>query len=215
MWSSLVPAPLAELVAAGGFVLVILLLLSVVTLAVILAKAWQFAALRLGDRRFVEAGLEALAAGDREAVRAALGGQRNPLAGLMLANIEGDQRLLPAEREAMLERRAQLDLASLGRQIRSLELIANIAPLLGLLGTVLGMIEAFEVLRAAESRVDPALLAGGISKALITTAAGLMIAIPASAAASWFESRIERFRVEMEDVLGRALLLGRVGARAD
>jgi biopolymer transport protein ExbB len=133
----------------------------------------------------------------------------------MLASVEGDARLQPVEREALLERRAQLDLATLGRQIRSLELIANIAPLLGLLGTVLGMIEAFEVLRAAESRVDPGLLAGGISKALITTAAGLMIAIPASAAASWFEGRIERFRVEMEDVLGRALLLGRVGAHAD
>jgi biopolymer transport protein ExbB len=211
---SLLPAPVAELVAAGGFVLVVLILLSVFTLAVIIAKAWQFASLRLGDRSFVEAGLQALAAGDPEAARAALGDRRNPLAGLMLASVEGDARLQPAEREALLERRAQLDLATLGRQIRSLELIANIAPLLGLLGTVLGMIEAFEVLRAAESRVDPALLAGGISKALITTAAGLMIAIPASAAASWFEGRIERFRVDMEDVLGRALLLGRVGVHA-
>ena len=211
---SLLPAPLAELVAAGGFVLVVLLLLSVFTLAVIIAKAWQFAWLRLGDRSFVEAGLSALASGDEAAARTALAGRRNPLAGLMLASAERDARLQPAEREALLERRAQLDLATLGRQIRSLELIANVAPLLGLLGTVLGMIEAFEVLRAAESRVDPALLAGGISKALITTAAGLMIAIPASAAASWFEGRIERFRVDMEDVLGRALLLGRVGAHA-
>lgn len=205
------PAYLAELVAAGGTVLVVLMLLSVFTLAVILAKAWQFASLRLNDRRFVEAGLAALAGGDLGRARALLGAERNPLAGLMLASMEDGRHLPPAEREAMLERRAQLDLAYLGRQIRGLEVIANIAPLIGLLGTVIGMIEAFDAMQAAESRVDPALLAGGISKALITTAAGLIIAIPASAAASWFEGRLERFRVDMEDVLGKALLLQRTG----
>jgi biopolymer transport protein ExbB len=61
-----------------------------------------------------------------------------------------------------------------------LELISTIAPLLGLLGTVLGMIAAFQALQESGSRADPAILAGGIWEALLTTAAGMAVAIPAS-----------------------------------
>ncbi|XHE58623.1 MotA/TolQ/ExbB proton channel family protein [Phaeobacter sp. BS52] len=78
-------------------------------------------------------------------------------------------------------------------------MIATIAPLLGLLGTVLGMIAAFQALQAAGSKADPALLAGGIWEALLTTAAGMAVAIPASAALTWFEAVITRIRRDVED----------------
>lgn len=81
----------------------------------------------------------------------------------------------------------------------ALELISTVAPLLGLLGTVLGMIAAFQALQAAGARADPTLLAGGIWEALLTTAAGMAVAIPASAALTWFESVIERMRQDIED----------------
>ena len=87
-----------------------------------------------------------------------------------------------------------------------LELIATIAPLLGLLGTVLGMIAAFQALQAAGSRADPAILAGGIWEALLTTAAGMAVAIPASMALTWFESVVDRLRLEMEDFATRIFL---------
>ena len=80
-----------------------------------------------------------------------------------------------------------------------MDLAVTAAPLLGLLGTVLGMIEAFRQLEAAGTRVNPSLLAGGIWEALITTAAGLVVAIPASLGHSFFLSVIDRFIIEMEE----------------
>ncbi|WP_346348176.1 MULTISPECIES: MotA/TolQ/ExbB proton channel family protein [unclassified Sulfitobacter] len=82
-------------------------------------------------------------------------------------------------------RLAAHELAVLRGGLRPLELIATIAPLIGLLGTVLGMIEAFQALETSGGQADPSALAGGIWEALLTTAAGM--AIPAAVALSWFE----------------------------
>ncbi|MEL7153475.1 MAG: MotA/TolQ/ExbB proton channel family protein, partial [Pseudomonadota bacterium] len=87
--------------------------------------------------------------------------------------------------------------------LRALELIATVAPLLGLFGTVLGMIAAFQQLQAAGSRADPSALAGGIWEALLTTAVGMAVAIPASAALTWFESITDRLRLDLEDIATR------------
>ena len=78
--------------------------------------------------------------------------------------------------------------------LRLLDTIAQIAPLLGLFGTVLGMIDAFRTLQEAGNSADPSVLAGGIWVALMTTAAGLVVAIPASLAVSWFDSRLDAHR---------------------
>ena len=72
----------------------------------------------------------------------------------------------------------------------TLEIIANVSPLLGLLGTVVGMIKSFNELEIAGNLVDPALLAGGIWTALLTTAIGLIVAIPAMVAHHFFEKKI-------------------------
>ncbi|MDO6806083.1 MotA/TolQ/ExbB proton channel family protein, partial [Wenyingzhuangia sp. 1_MG-2023] len=77
-------------------------------------------------------------------------------------------------------RLARIEVGKLTQGLRPLEVIANIAPLLGLFGTVLGMIEAFQAMEAAGSKVDPAVLSGGIWQALLTTAGGLAVAIPVS-----------------------------------
>ena len=87
--------------------------------------------------------------------------------------------------------------------MRALELIANLSPLLGLLGTVLGMIQAFQKLESAGNQVDPALLSGGIWQALLTTAVGLIVAIPALIAHQWLDRRIDRCAHVMEDYTTR------------
>jgi biopolymer transport protein ExbB len=86
----------------------------------------------------------------------------------------------------------------LERFVGVLGTVTSIAPLLGLLGTVLGMIEAFSAIMAHGSG-NAALLAGGISKALITTAAGLIVAIPALVCHRFFERRIDGLVVEMQE----------------
>lgn len=86
-----------------------------------------------------------------------------------------------------------------------LDLIVTIAPLLGLLGTVLGMIEAFQALQTSGAQADPAALVGGIWKALLTTAAGMAIAIPASVMLSWFGSTIETLQADLQQLATKAI----------
>jgi biopolymer transport protein ExbB len=86
----------------------------------------------------------------------------------------------------------------LRKYLRLFNAVSNVAPLLGLLGTVLGMIEAFEALSSANADSPPDLLASGISQALVTTAAGLSVAIPAYLAYIYFSARADRYLVEID-----------------
>ncbi|WP_283427766.1 MotA/TolQ/ExbB proton channel family protein [Shimia sagamensis] len=96
---------------------------------------------------------------------------------------------------------AQREVTRLFTGIRLLELIGMVAPLLGLLGTVLGMIQSFRSLELAEGAANASILAGGIWQALLTTAAGLVVAIPALAEAAWLTARAEAETQEIETVL--------------
>ena len=86
----------------------------------------------------------------------------------------------------------------LEKGVRFLDNVTQFSPLLGLLGTVIGMIEAFQALQGAGSQVDPSALAGGIWVALLTTAAGLAVTMPTGMALSWFEDRIDAERLAAE-----------------
>jgi biopolymer transport protein ExbB len=119
-----------------------------------------------------------------------------------------DTTLSDATAREETTRFAKAELAEARSGLRVLELIATIAPLLGLLGTVLGMIEAFQALQDAGSRADPAALAGGIWEALLTTAAGMAVAIPASMALTWFESITDRIQGDLEDIATRIFTRG-------
>jgi biopolymer transport protein ExbB len=107
--------------------------------------------------------------------------------------------------EAETARIARGLLAQARAGLRGLELASTIGPLLGLLGTVTGMIAAFQALQDAGSRADPSTLAGGMWEALLTTAAGMAVAIPAQVALTWFESIVDDLRHDMEDAATRIL----------
>jgi len=115
------------------------------------------------------------------------------------------RRYAPDLAGAEASRAAKAALSRAGSGLRALEVIATVAPLLGLFGTVLGMIAAFQALQQTGARADPAALAGGIWEALLTTAAGMALAIPASIALAWFEGVIEGLRQDMEDMVTRVL----------
>ena len=103
-------------------------------------------------------------------------------------------------------RLANNDLNEARRGLRIIDLIATIAPLVGLLGTVLGMIEAFQALQDSGAQADPSALAGGIWEALLTTAAGMGIAIPASILLSWYDSVISNIQADIENLATQAIL---------
>jgi len=89
--------------------------------------------------------------------------------------------------------------------LNSLQVIATIAPLLGLLGTVFGMIEAFQQMEMAGKNVDPSVLSGGIWEALLTTAVGLSVAIPIVVFESYFRNIIENFKNNIESAVTKVL----------
>lgn len=90
-------------------------------------------------------------------------------------------------------------------KLNSLQVIAAIAPLLGLLGTVFGMIEAFQQMEVAGKNVDPSILSGGIWEALLTTAAGLSVAIPIVIFESYFRNLIDRFKSNLENAITKVM----------
>ncbi len=188
-----------QLLERGGPVVAVIGVLSVVSLAVIFLKGFQFFTLGIGRGGGIEAALASWFEQDRELALSRLARKRNPAAKVLRHSMSGLSRGIG---EAFVredaERVALGYLASLRRYLRVLESTAQIAPLLGLFGTVLGMMSAFQVLHSSGADTDPAALAGGIWVALITTCVGLAVAIPASFALYWFESRIDREKAFIE-----------------
>lgn len=109
--------------------------------------------------------------------------------------------------ETELTRRGNEELAEMNSMIRVLELIAMVSPLLGLLGTVLGMIQSFQELEMAQGAANASVLAGGIWQALLTTAAGLLVAIPAAVGAGLLSARIESAAQMIESSVGQLMLI--------
>jgi biopolymer transport protein ExbB len=194
-----------EWLRLGGPAMLILLGLSIASVTLILVKAWEFWELRIGQRDFVPRALASWHAGRADQALALLHAQVTPLARAMEAAIKGrgNPTLSEAEVREQVTQIAAEHLESARRLLRPLEVIANLAPLLGLLGTVLGMIQVFQRLQVAGDRVNPSILSGGLWEALLTTAAGLTVAIIALAGFHVFDRAVERLHHDMEGALTR------------
>lgn len=194
-----------SLIASGGAVIAILLAFSVVSLSVVVFKIWQLWQTRCLFSPSLEQAISSLEQGDGAQAKLLLGGFKNQrkqviesaMALADKAHWAGD------EIRQELNRLAKRIIEQMQSYTRVLEVIAVTAPLLGLLGTVLGMVEAFKAMEAAGSQVDPAVLSGGIWKALLTTAVGLAVAIPTSLSSSWFERKTEKTAHMLADDVGR------------
>ncbi|MFK7746083.1 MAG: MotA/TolQ/ExbB proton channel family protein [Roseobacter sp.] len=185
----------------GGPALWLIAALSVLTLTIILWKTWRLLRVGAWSVTQTEAALADWCNGRRDKAIAALENQRSLRATLAHAAMCNHHSELLSNAEAREEttRVAKSLLWDTRVGLRALELIATIAPLVGLLGTVLGMIAAFQALQESGNQADPSVLAGGIWEALLTTAAGMAVAIPASMALSWIESIADRVQADMED----------------
>lgn len=200
------PLSLDEL-GAGGPILLLLALLSALSWVLIVFKIIQLWNCRSGAALRSKA-FKAWQSGDREAAAALITAGKSPadrITAYAMKALSGDVRgtVLDAE----LTRRGNEELAGLSGSIRLLELIAMISPLLGLLGTVLGMIQSFQELELAQGAANASVLAGGIWQALLTTAAGLLVAIPAAVAAGLFSARIDGAAQMIESAAGQLMLV--------
>ncbi|MFV0475808.1 MAG: MotA/TolQ/ExbB proton channel family protein [Pikeienuella sp.] len=194
---------LVDFLILGGPAIWAIAALSVATVALILWKIWRLALIGAWSKNRAREAVTALTTGDAERALSIVDGRRGVRSRVVSAALRALPALAePAAREETA-RVAKAELADARSGLRGLELISTVAPLLGLLGTVLGMITAFQTLQEAGARADPSTLAGGIWEALLTTAAGMAVAIPASAALTWFESVIDRLRLDLEDAASR------------
>ena len=190
----------ADLLQKGGAVMYVLLLMSISSLAIILLKLLQF--WRTGASR--SGMMDLIASGSTHETRRRMAESRHPAARVVETAL--DTGHLPRElQETEIEHVGSVEIRSLETYIRSLEVVAHLSPLIGLLGTVIGMIKAFGRLEEAGARVDPSQLAGGIWEALLTTAFGLIVAIPALGAVHYFERKVEGVRALMRDAAARVI----------
>jgi biopolymer transport protein ExbB len=121
----------------------------------------------------------------------------SPMAKIMLAALRRYGRPAVEVEQAVLDT-GERECNYLRRNMRAILAVSNLTPLLGLLGTVLGMIQSFNDISTSQAMGRPEMLAGGISQALLTTAAGLLVAIPAYAVYIYFVARIDSLIVEMD-----------------
>lgn len=188
-------------------ILGLLAVLSIVAVTAGVYKFFEFIRLGVGRRREAERILDTWLAGDAESAMAAAGRRRSVLARILQSVFSGLQARPsdPSYAEELGRQTAIIELATMTSRMRLLDMVVQAAPMLGLLGTVIGMIDAFSVLAASESGVDPISLADGIWTALTTTAVGLAVALVAFFIATFFEARIDRERNMIEAIISAAV----------
>ncbi|MEW6445960.1 MAG: MotA/TolQ/ExbB proton channel family protein [Pseudomonadota bacterium] len=185
-----------DLVVAGGWWMAPIILSSVIALGIIIERAWALRASRVAPRGVVEE-LERLIQSRTlggESLRAI--SRRSPLGRVLAAGL-APYAISREEMKSRIEDAGRHVAHDLECCLTTLGTIAVISPLLGLLGTVVGMIMTFEVI-TTQGLGQPADLAGGISTALLTTAAGLIVALPAVVAHRAFRAQVDRLVIDME-----------------
>jgi biopolymer transport protein ExbB len=203
---------LVELFLKGGMFMYPLLAASIIGVAVIIERAVTLSRARTDVRKLMKRVLDALHSKGVDAAASECERTRGPIAAILHAGLKRAEMGTEAVERA-IETAGMIETSFLERGLIWLATLATIAPLLGFLGTVSGMIRAFNAIAEAE-QVNAKLVASGISEALITTAAGLLIAIPIQAFHNFFVSQIDRFIIEMEestaDLVDTLVMLGKV-----
>lgn len=201
-----------ELMQAGGWLMWPIAACSVIAAAIVVERGWTLRRARIMPDKLVTGIWQLYRQGQLTDERIDEIREASPLGRMLAAGLANRNHSREVMKEAIGDAGRHV-VAQLGRYLNTLGTIASVAPLLGLLGTVFGMIDIFGVIMNAGTG-NAALLAGGISTALLTTAAGLSVAIPTLLFHRLLESRVDRIALDMEE---QALRLVEVlkGERAD
>ncbi|HUG40456.1 MAG TPA: MotA/TolQ/ExbB proton channel family protein [Longimicrobiales bacterium] len=197
---------LMNLFADGGWMMYPLIICSLLAFGVMIAKAWTLLVAHKESRGVLHE-VESLIREGRADEALRLAEERpGPVAAILYSGLRRlhERETTGADVEKAVQTAGVIELGFLERGLVVLATIANVAPLLGFLGTVAGMISAFGSIAEA-GQVDAALVAGGIKVALITTATGLIIAIPVNIGYNFFVTRIDKLIVDMEEGTGAVL----------
>ena len=185
-----------ELVKSGGWLMLPILLASVIAMAIIFERLWTLRTSRVTPRNTLPKVWKWIKNNDLDNKKLERLRSESPLGEILAAGLSNARNGREIMKESIEEQAGKV-IHDLERYLNTLGTIASIAPLLGLLGTVIGMIDVFTVIML-EGTGNAGVLAGGISKALITTAAGLTVAIPALIFHRYFSRRVDEVVVTME-----------------
>lgn len=185
-----------ELIQAGGWLMVPILLSSVLALAIIIERLWALRTGRVAPKQLTAQLWDWIKTGQLDRARIEQLRGNSPLGQVLAAGLINLRHSREVMKES-IEDSGRHVVHDLERYINALGTIAAIAPLLGLLGTVIGLIDVFNVIGVKGTR-SPAELAPGISKALITTVAGLIVAIPSLVFYRYFRRRVDALVITME-----------------
>lgn len=200
-----------ELFIKGGDFMWWLLASAILGLIFLIERLWTINRARINTRKLLGTVITTLRSEGVQAAAEECQKERGPIAAILYSGLQKAHRG-PAAVEKAISTAGTIEMAFLERGLIWLASVSAIAPLIGFLGTVSGMINAFEAI-AASDQVSAKLVASGISEALITTAAGLIIAIPVSVGYNYFVSSIDRFVTEMEETSSELIEeLTRLGA---
>jgi biopolymer transport protein ExbB len=187
-----------EFLAKGGVLVIPILLCSVLALAIFLERMIRFSRVKIKDYAFVEKISQHIKHGEDQQAYDLACSTDAPVCRIVANAMEvkdQDRETL----ETVIAHAKDEEIRGLSRYLQALATIGNIAPLLGLLGTVMGMIKAFMVIQQMGGKVNAAVLAGGIWEAMMTTALGLAVALPTIVAHSYLVSRVDKFEAQLHD----------------
>jgi biopolymer transport protein ExbB len=187
-----------DFLAKGGILVVPILLCSMVALAIFLERLIHFSRIRIRGFGLVKNVAKHVRNGELARAIELARGSKSPIARILasaLEVIDNDRETF----ETVVVHSTGEEVRELSRYLQVLATIGSIAPLLGLLGTVIGMIKAFMVIQQMGGKVNAAVLAGGIWEAMLTTALGLAVALPTMVAHSYLVSRVDNYEAQLQD----------------
>lgn len=179
-----------QLIKTGGFIMIILTALSIAAIASIIYNFMTLKISKLSPPDFSDDIIQKLDKKKHKIAEELCKSNKNIISNIVLAGLKKHAKGALFAREAV-EICARKEITRLWQNISYLSDIAIVSPMVGLLGTVLGMIQAFNVIAFQAAVVKPILLAGGVSKAMVTTAGGLIVAIPAMIFYAYFRGRVQ------------------------
>jgi len=191
-----------EFFEKGGVISYILLGFSVVGLAIFLERWWTLRRASREGEAWLAPVLASVSQGDLARAGESVAGVDHPSArviGPLIAKLSSTGRFSRDSLESLAGLYGQQEVRDMEKRLPALSTIGNVAPLLGLMGTVIGMVKAFMQIEALEGKVNAAVLAGGIWEALLTTLFGLAVAIPALIAHNYLAARVQRIAAEVSD----------------
>ncbi len=195
-----------EIMNQGGIIMYFILLLSFIATVIIVERLIFLRKISVDEDKMIRRLKETLSKNHFDEALAICENNPSPITNLMRVGIENRNYDSHVIKEAILDA-ANLEVPKLERFLSALGTIAHITPLLGLLGTVTGNIKAFGVLGKFGSVGDPGLLAKGISEALLTTAAGLVVSIPAIIFYNYLVNKVNHIILRMENRVNELVLL--------